>query len=730
MATETIIAAWAWDKFGKELLENLGDVSKKWIEVFNWKGASKAYHDKVRELYGEIRVFGNPRPTPLGDIFTDVYILDKPTAYRRFDLTEICSDPEVLKRDERRVEGVDLVKQPEHERLYILGRPGAGKTTFLKYLALQAVEEKIDRVPIFVDLKAWADSGLELMDFIAKQFEICNFPEALPFIEHILKKGRALVLFDGLDEVPQEANRRTRIIQALTNFSNQYNTSQCVITCRIAATDYSFTRFVYVEIAPFTDPQIESYVCKWFADAEQKRDLFLQEMQKEEHRGLRDLARTPLLLSILCLAFDQTMHFPQRRVEVYEEAIEALLKKWDASRSIHRDEVYEKLTLGRKRQMFARLAVESFHRGDFFLDQGNLEKFLADYLRRLPPADRAGEVDAEVVLKAIEAQHGILVQRAHRVYSFAHLSFQEYFAAKYLADNGSGDRLRGMFRDHLTDARWREVLLMVASLLDEADTFFVCFQETLDALVAEDATLVELLQWAERKAAAVSPERHTPAAVRSVYCFFALDLALDLDLARARALDLDLARARARDLALALDLDLALALDLARALDLALALALDLDLARALDLDLDPELALDVMLFYLLLIAQAFEANWDNEEIRREAPAFARYLQKVTTFVRDTHTGELADALEQLEIPGEEIADDAWRSFINALQPLMQQHRDIGHEWQLSDKQVWRLGTYLEASKLLLDCLNLAVVSDRAAIENRLLLPPAAGGSG
>lgn len=93
--TITIAASWAWDKLGKELLENLGDVSKKWTRGFTWKGASKAYRDKVRELYGEIRVFGSPRPTPLGDIFTDVYILDMPTAYRRFDLTEICSDPEM-----------------------------------------------------------------------------------------------------------------------------------------------------------------------------------------------------------------------------------------------------------------------------------------------------------------------------------------------------------------------------------------------------------------------------------------------------------------------------------------------------------------------------------------------------------------------------------------------------------------------------------------------------------
>jgi hypothetical protein len=54
----------------------------------------------------------------------------------------------------------------------------------------------------------------------------------------------------------------------------------------------------------------------------------------------------------------------------------------------------------------------------------------------------------------------------------------------------------------------------------------------------------------------------------------------------------------------------------------------------------------------------------------------------------------------------------------------MHQHRDIGHEWELSLEQAKRFADYLQASKLLLDCLQLASVADRTAIEERLLLPP------
>jgi hypothetical protein len=276
------------------------------------------------------------------------------------------------------------------------------------------------------------------------------------------------------------------------------------------------------------------------------------------------------------------------------------------------------------------------------------------------------------------------------------------------------------------------VFLMVVSLLDDAEIFFACFQDAIDALVADDETLVEMLQWAERKAAAVATEHHMPVAVRSVYVFFALDLTRDLDL----ALDLDLARALAR--ALDLDLDLALDLDRARAraldrdLDLDLALARDIALARDLALALararalahTPGLALDVMLYYAYVMAQVFEIAGSVDEVQEQAPEYTAYIQDVVTFARNNDANALADALTQLSVPAKGETKDEWRAFNTALQSLMQQHRDIGHQWNLSYQQQKRLADYLEASNFLLECLNLATVSDRAAIEGRLLLPP------
>ncbi|MDQ3253908.1 MAG: NACHT domain-containing protein, partial [Acidobacteriota bacterium] len=405
------ISAWVWEKYGQTVTDKTaGAVKGRWDE-FKWKDAAERYRAKIKTLYGTMQIMGMAKPVPLDDIFTDAYMLDKPTAFGRFDierLKQMSADPDTLPHAER-INGLRLVR--EKGNLFILGKPGAGKTTFLKYIALQAAEQNIDKIPIFVSLKLCADSGLELLRFIAERFDICDFPDAQPFVEELLKSGSATVLFDGLDEVNQESGQRDKKTRAMNNFVEKYDRTQCLITCRLAASDYSFQPFTYVEIADFTEKQIETFVGNWFRNNEGEKDdetcaKFLAEFAKDDNKGLRDLARTPLLLTLLCLAFNETLTFPQRRVEIYEEALDALLKKWDSSRRIKRDEVYRKLSLGHKENMLARIAAETFEKNEYFIPQPELERRITDYVKNVPPHDMNEAIDGEVILKAIEAQHG------------------------------------------------------------------------------------------------------------------------------------------------------------------------------------------------------------------------------------------------------------------------------------------------------------------------------------
>jgi len=684
------MTAWLWETFGQDLAKKL--TQDVW-HTFKWAAAAQSYRKHLYEQYSTLHIFGMSEPVPLEGVFTHVVALDKPADRHRYDIAalqeEMTPDParihEVLRKrvygKTGRVDGVKLVKQPDCDRLFILGKPGAGKTTFLKYLALQAAQGDLNQIPIFVTLREWRGEG-DLMAFIARQFEICQFPEATPFLDLMLSHtDYGLVLFDGLDEIPQEGHRRAHAIDALRDFARQYPRAQVLITCRNAASDYTFQGFKYVELADFQEGQMHAFARKWFkaAGVQAVFDRFWEDFNKDEHRGIREMGRQPLLLTLLCLTYQETLHFPQRRVEIYEEALEALLKRWDSSRQIARDSVYKDLSLGRKRQLFARLAATFFDQGIYFIPQRELVPAIVAYVQGLPVADQMPgiDIDGRAILHAIEAQHGIVVQCAQRIYTFAHLTFQEYYTARYIVESvaaGDADAMARLLA-HAHESRWWEVTLLVASMLSNADAFFKVFVNVLDTYIAGDAKLVELMTWAADKSNRVAPP-YKAAALRSYYVALAFDRDRALDRDRILAFDRDRARARARHLAL----------DLARDFDRDRARARDFDRALARASDRDRALAHDL--------------------------------------AKDMGMRALHHGLSVLAMPDPDAPPEAWRDFRERLQALILERRNIGHDWELTTAQLDTLGNYLTATQLLVECLDVAYVTDRAAIEDRLVRPP------
>jgi len=708
----TPVGVWLWDKYGKLVADRtVGTIRGQW-DKFRWRDAAEKYRGKIKKLYGTILIIGMAEPIVLDDIFTDVYILDRPTALGRFDierLRKIASDPNEPPPHSKRINGLRLVR--EKRNLFILGKPGAGKTTFLRYIALQAAEQNIDKIPIFISLKEWADSNTELMTFISDRFSICNFPAAQPFVEELLSSGSAIVLFDGVDEVSQESGQRDKQIQAIDHFVEKYERAQCLLTCRIAATDYSFQHFSYVEIADFTENQINRFVGKWFrTKGEQDTETvgrFLDEFSRERNKGLRDLARTPLLLTLLCLAFDETLTFPRRLVEIYKEALDALLKKWDSSRRIKRDEVYRKLSLGHKENLLSRIAAQTFESNQYFIPQRELEQQIEDYVRHVPPHDVDEPIDAEAILKAIEHHHGLLVERAREIYSFSHLAFQEYFTAKYVVSNAHSGTLLKLINAHHADDRWREVFLLTTSLLPDATDFLRLLKRSIDGLLDGQERLQRLLMWADNKVTLFDSDRSLS---RLRYLFIELyyvkeytQLANTLYYGRLRDPRLNIASAR------------------------------------------DPFLSLDLFLTRDLILADDIRFERDYSWDHAEALAFdlQRRLAEAHELAVVLGLDKLAKELAELHVPMDKPLDEAtatllryplrtavtaneWQACLAELRSIISRHRDIGYDWKLSEEEEQRLIDYINTSWLFEDCLQLAFMrnDERLALLSNLYCPP------
>src|SRR5919199_364088 len=501
------------------------------------------YRDKIQYDCGEMQLLN--RQVPIDDLYTDVYILEDTPKLRSLNISErmqgfdpIADNPNSFylgKVRGQRVPGLEMVT--DGCKVMCLGAPGSGKTTYLYYVALQCNKGELqaNRVPIFLRLIDFTDTiknqpELSLLNYIENLFhtEGVEQPQA---IETIITQGRALILLDGLDEVPKDFSKL--VLSRIREFC-KYRKDSIIITCRTNALDYNFSdlKFTQVIVADFEQPQIEIFANKWFV-AEGKNDKqagearakeFIEKLGLPEHKRIRDLAVTPILLNLTCLIFKNNLgEFPKNRSELYQRGINILLEEWDAERGIERDEVYGKLDLEGRKALLTHVAKVSFEENRYFFKQEEIEEYIADYLRTLPNAQTDSlQRDIRAVLKSIEVQHGLLIERAPEIYSFSHLTFQEYFTAKWFCDRADWYGLS----KHVREKRWREVFILVVEIAKNFDELLCLMKQENDSLVAFSETLKQVIYWVNHKSSLVKFSCKI-AAVRAFYLSRTLELPFD-----------------------------------------------------------------------------------------------------------------------------------------------------------------------------------------------------------
>ncbi|NET62353.1 MAG: NACHT domain-containing NTPase, partial [Symploca sp. SIO2E6] len=530
----------------------------------------------------------------------------------------------------------------------------------------------------------------------------------------ILNRGQGLILLDGLDEVREEDS--DRILNQIQQFTEQYRRNSFVLTCRIAAREYTFGKFTEVEMADFDDQQIQSFVSKWFRAKESDlADYFMEQL--EGNPPIKELATNPLLLTLLCIEFEDSAEFPSNRSELYNRAIQTLLRKWDTKRRIVREQVYKKLSVQRKEDLLSEVAFVTFKRKEYFFKQRDLEQYIVGYIRNLPDAKTDPEallLDSEAVLKSIEAQHGLLVERARNIYSFSHLTFQEYFTARKTIAQAD----LAVLVDRITEKRWREVFLLTVSMMQDASELVQLMKHKIDGLVARDEKLQQFLRWVEQKSSSVDV-CYKPAAVRAFFFSLSLFLNLELDLELYNFIGVDL------DLSISLSLSIELFHFFCETLDFWETFALSSN-------------------FYVELESSSIDSDSGISLFFRFSPNLFLFLD-VFLFLDLSRVGILAPELENLlqqlkdQFPNQEeyeeyndqdqfkewweVNGEAWT---DQFRSVMIEHRNIGHDWQFNEQQEKLLEQYYDANKLLVNCLNSdCYVSQevRQEIEDTLLLP-------
>lgn len=205
--------------------------SRTW-KAFAFDKAAERYSEKLRKECGRIQILNMASPLALKQIFIYVNVIEDPVALRSATKDQLERIEKEVYIDsafgnilQKGVEGLKIVR--ENERVFIWGKPGGGKTTFLKYLTLEAIGGELNCIPIFITLRDFAETGSNLFDFIVNEFKICNLPDASAAIDTLLKNGESFELTERSFKLLHEDHLPKSILNRLQSLKHKmYNTKK------------------------------------------------------------------------------------------------------------------------------------------------------------------------------------------------------------------------------------------------------------------------------------------------------------------------------------------------------------------------------------------------------------------------------------------------------------------------------------------------------------------------
>ena len=408
----------------------------------------------------------------IANVFVRLQALDQPSV----------SDPQAGLSDEQKhldfrhldAEGIEQ-KLRHVGNVVIIGEPGSGKSTMLRYLSAMCAASETDApfLPVLLNLSEYARGQQMLIaeSAVTAAADALQIDIPAEFFAAALHEGRCLIGLDGLDEVPKEERRR--VVRNIAQLSRTHHgDNRIIVTSRRAGYDDEpldqglFQRYA---VQPMDDADIWDLIDWRFGVGSQSAQSVRETI--EQSADLKPLVSNPLQLAMFNMVYheDAQDELPLKPAGFYQRVVDELIPD---PRTARVSEYGGYKFYAHLEHLTAAVAHDLHLRAREYIGENDLSRTVAGILQsyeRLEMGQDESRIEAAAFVEMVEQRIGLLVgQRVRRSteFRFLHSAFREYLAARYIYLSHFTDGPEALWEDiepHLSDVHWEEVIVFLLS---------------------------------------------------------------------------------------------------------------------------------------------------------------------------------------------------------------------------------------------------------------------------
>jgi hypothetical protein len=228
-----------------------------------------------------------------------------------------------MKKDVR-----SLKDLPCTHNLVIEGTVGQGKSIFLRYLCVRELtSQSSGRIPVFVELKKISKS-LTVNGLVMDELKVLGFDISETLFDFYSSSGKLALLFDGFDEIDDEHVRET--LTTLEYWARRHPQLQLIVSCRPAGEIQKSAHFTTIKLAPLEQDDHRPFLQKIGVKDEALNGL-LNAIQTSPVQ-IKDLLRTPLLLTLLVMVYKNEGVIPNELPDFFKLLFTTLFVRHDRTK--------------------------------------------------------------------------------------------------------------------------------------------------------------------------------------------------------------------------------------------------------------------------------------------------------------------------------------------------------------------------------------------------------------